>query len=84
MKMIFFVAVALILIVGCVPLQETVKGIATNPKSFVAEALETSNNVNKAAPELPYAMCIGVGYAMSFLRRWYKNTKQKQSLNTTS
>ena len=82
MKQVIFLALALVLIIGCASLGETISGIASNPAGYISEATEAANNTAKAIPELPYVVCVGIGYLSSFLRRWYSNRKRKQALDT--
>jgi len=75
MRMIILLSIVFILLVGCASLGETVKGIAQDPQNYVSEATTSANNVKETIPELPYTICIGIGYAAAFFRRLYKNYK---------
>jgi len=79
MRSIIFLSVVFILLVGCATLGETIKGITADPAGYASEATNTANNAKDTVPELPYAVCVGIGYAAAFLRRWYKNFKIDQA-----
>jgi len=70
------------LFIGCATLGETVRGITADPAGYVSEAADAANKVKDTVPELPYAVCVGIGYAAAFIRRWYKNFKIQQAKNT--
>jgi len=82
MRMIIFLAVLAFLFIGCATLGETVRGITADPAGYVSEAADAANKVKDTVPELPYAVCVGIGYAAAFIRRWYKNFKIQQAKNT--
>lgn len=79
MKQILFLILAILLLVGCAAFKDTVRQIAENPKPIIQEAAATANVARTAVPELPYVVCIGIGYAAAFVRRWYQNIKRQQS-----
>ena len=79
MRMIIFLAVLAFLFIGCATLGETVRGITADPAGYVSEAADAANKVKDTVPELPYAVCVGIGYAAAFIRRWYKNIKKEQA-----
>lgn len=79
MRMIIFLALLAVLLIGCATLGETVRGITSDPTGYVSEAGEAARDVQKTVPELPYMFCVGIGYAAAFFRRWYKNFKIKQA-----
>ncbi len=70
---------ALFIIAGCATLKETLSGIKDDPEAFKAEAKAVSDPVGVAFPGIPYAACVGIGYAVSFARRMYKNLKKKEA-----
>jgi len=84
MRTIIFIALAFVLLAGCASLKETIKGIAGDSASYISEATESASDVKDAVPELPAILCIGIGYAAAFIRRWYKNIKKEQALKPTS
>jgi len=79
MRIIFALAIIAFLFIGCATLGETIKGITADPAGYASEATNTANNAKDTVPELPYAVCVGIGYAAAFLRRWYKNFKIDQA-----
>ena len=82
MRMIIFLALVVTLLAGCATFKETIKGIAADPSGYALEATNTADTVKGTVPELPYGICIGIGYAISFFRRWYVNIKKAQAKAT--
>jgi len=83
MRTFIFLFLALVLLAGCASLGKTLKGIAEDPISFHNEAAQSASDVKDAVPELPFLFAVGIGYAASFLRRWYKNFKIEQAKKAT-
>lgn len=79
MRLFALLVLVSVLIMGCASLKETIKGIAENPTSYIAEAVQSTSDVKDAVPELPAVVCIGIGYAAAFIRRWYKDIKKEQA-----
>ncbi len=80
MRQIILLILVLIIFGGCASLTETIKGIASDPRSYISEATEATRKTSEAVPELPYAVCIGIGYLASFIRRLYSNKKRELAL----
>jgi len=77
-KTLLIVALA-VLLVGCVPLRATVADIAADPSGFAADSQAITNAVAGDLPSLPYAVGVGIGYGLAFLRNLYKNAKRKKA-----
>ena len=78
-KIVFAIILGLVLLAGCASLRDTIEGISTNPAGYVMESTASATATKEAVPELPYIFCVGIGYAASFLRRWWKNNKIAQA-----
>ena len=69
----------LFLIAGCATFKETLGGIRDDPTAFKNEAIVIAEGTKMVFPGLPYAAVLGIGYALSFARRMYKDYKKKEA-----
>ena len=81
--LLIFVLV-LFIIAGCATFKETLGGIKDDSEAFKAEAKAVSDPIGTAFPGIPYAACVGIGYAISFARRMYKNFKKERDRSKDS
>lgn len=67
------------IIAGCATFRTTLDEIKDDPTAFKEEAKGIAGPLAVVFPGIPYAACVGIGYAISFARRMYKNYKKKEA-----